>query len=125
MSTDINEVRERLEHDAEGFFETGIAVPTVADLRALLADHAKLQAISGELMKALTRLTEFVATDVAESCNGGKCRQPWCAGCCGDEAAEQAMSEARNALVRARAVITEAKAMQMQRDSGEVQSDPT
>ena len=47
--TNINEVLERLERDAEGFFETGIAVPTVADLRALLDDHLRLQAVAEKL----------------------------------------------------------------------------
>ena len=112
MNTDINEVRERLERGLSISAGWRTIRCLSGDIRTLLADHAKLQAISGELTKALTRLTEFVATDVVESCNGSKCRQPWCAGCCGDEAAEQAMSEARNALVMARAVITEAKKVQ-------------
>lgn len=42
--SDINEVRERLERDANGFLESDMAVSDVTDLRALLADHARLQA---------------------------------------------------------------------------------
>lgn len=44
MTDNINKVRERLGWDVEDFTERGIAIPTANDLRALLADHARLQA---------------------------------------------------------------------------------
>lgn len=118
---DINEVRERLaviESEAATYGDGD-------DLRALLDDHARLQAVSQQLEAALTGLTGFVVTGVVESCNGNKCREPWCAGCFGDEAAEQAASEARNALATARAALTAVKALQLRPGSGEVQSDST
>lgn len=106
--SDINEVRERLEEVAEDFTERGLAIPTANDIRALLADHARLQAVSQELAAALAGVAGFVATDVVESCNGSKCREPWCAGCFGEEAAEQAASEARTAVDAVYAAVSKA-----------------
>ena len=54
----INEVRERLECDAEYFTERGLAIPTANDIRALLADHARLQ-------KAMSVPTDFDQQDWA------------------------------------------------------------
>ena len=108
--SDINEVREWL---ASISGVPGARVSAESDdIRALLADHERLPAVLHEGAAALAGLTGFVATDVVESCNGSKCREPWCAGCCGDEAAEQAVSEARSALAAARAAIDTAKAVQ-------------
>lgn len=45
--SDINEVRARLERDAEDFIERGLAVPTASDIQALLADHARLNELLG------------------------------------------------------------------------------
>ena len=45
MKGNIDEVRERLERDAEDFTERGLAIPTANDIRTLLADHARLQAM--------------------------------------------------------------------------------
>ena len=67
--------------------------------------NARLIAAAPDLLDALTKVTSFVVTDVAESCNGNKCREPWCAGCFGEEVAEQTVREAREALDAARAAI--------------------
>lgn len=74
MKDNINEVRERLERDAEGFLETGIAVPTAVDLRALLDHHARLQAdadrlewLEGFVRRAYVYGASF---DFAKSCEG-------------------------------------------------------
>ena len=70
--------------------------------------NARLIAAAPELLEALTKLTSFVVTDVVDSCNGNKCREPWCAGCFGEEVAEQTVREAREALDAARAAIAKA-----------------
>lgn len=103
MSENINEVRERL-----GYLAVIMGAQHAADLRALLADHARLKAVSQTLESALAGLTGFVATDVLESCNGSKCREPWCAGCCGEESAEQSAGKARIALETARSALAQA-----------------
>lgn len=69
---------------------------------------ARLIAAAPELLEALNKLTSFVVTDVVESCNGNKCREPWCAGCFGEEVAEQTIREAQEALDAARAAIAKA-----------------
>lgn len=70
--------------------------------------NGRLIAAAPELLEALNKLTSFVVTDVVESCNGNKCREPWCAGCFGEEVAEQTIREAQEALDAARAAIAKA-----------------
>lgn len=72
--SDINEVRGRLERDANGFLESDMAVSDVTDLRALLADHARLQAdaerldwLEGFVRRAYVYGASF---DFARSCEG-------------------------------------------------------
>lgn len=67
---------------------------------------ARLIAAAPELLEALTRLTSFVVTEVVESCNGNKCREPWCAGCF--STAEETVADARDALAKAHDAIAQA-----------------
>lgn len=53
----INKVRERLERDANGFLEGDMVVTSETDLRALLADHARL---TEELRKVHPKREFFV-----------------------------------------------------------------
>ena len=77
--------------------------------RALAAEFvAEAMVQRAELLEALNKMTSFVVTDVVESCNGNKCREPWCAGCFGEECAEQTVRDARDALAYARAAIAKA-----------------
>lgn len=72
--SDINEVRERLKCDAEDFTERGLAIPTANDIRALLADHARLQADAERLewLEGFVRRAYVygVTFDFAWSCEG-------------------------------------------------------
>lgn len=70
--------------------------------------NARLIAAAPELLEALNKLTSFVVTEVVDSCNGNKCRELWCAGCFGEEVAEQTVREAREAMDAARAAIAKA-----------------
>ena len=72
-----------------------------AEVSALIARKSELEAVIAEL-------TCYVVTEVVETCNGNKCREPWCAGCFGEEVAEQTVREAREALDAARAAIAKA-----------------
>ena len=72
------------------------------------AERAQAAEAIAELLEAMSKLTSFVVTEVVESCNGNKCREPWCAGCFGEEVAEQTVREAREALDAARAAIAKA-----------------
>ena len=76
---DINEVRERLEKDVEGPLTTYTAVCARADLRALLDDHARLQAdaakrATGQPLCDLCQQREEVRSD-AEGI--GFCQACW------------------------------------------------
>lgn len=70
----INEVRERLERDAEGFIGSEVAACDASDLRALLADHARLQADAERLewLEGFVRraYVHGVSFDFAKSCEG-------------------------------------------------------
>lgn len=68
-------------------------------------ERAQAAEAIAELLAAMNKLTSFVVTEVVESCNGNKCREPWCAGCFGEDVAEQAVREAREALDAARAAL--------------------
>lgn len=68
-------------------------------------ERAKGAEAVAELLAAMNKLTSFVVTEVVESCNGNKCREPWCAGCFGEDVGEQAVREAREALDAARAAL--------------------
>ena len=70
--------------------------------------NARLIAAAPELLEELNKLTSFVVTEVVDSCNGNKCRESWCAGCFGEEVAEQTVREAREAMDAARAAIAKA-----------------
>lgn len=102
-------------HGGRGLiFPVGLQYPVASTTGFYLADgqglsNARLIAAAPELLEALGELTKFVATEVLESCNGSKCRERWCAGCCGEEAAEQAANEASRALASARAAIAKAR----------------
>lgn len=69
------------------------------------AERAQAAEAIAELLEAMSKLTSFVVTEVVESCNGNKCRESWCAGCFGEDVAEQAVREAREALDAARAAL--------------------
>lgn len=62
MRNNINEVRERLERDAEDFIERGLAVPTASDIRALLTDHARLQADAAKIGEDAPTLCDLCRT---------------------------------------------------------------
>ena len=74
MSDNIDKVRERLEKDVEGPLTTYTAVCARADLRALLADHARLQADAERLdcLEDFVRRTYVYGAsfDFAKSCEG-------------------------------------------------------
>lgn len=106
-----------LQEDVGGVL-LGFGVASIADLLStgswyaiscsVKPNDARLIAAAPELLEALNKLTSFVVTDVVESCNGNKCREPWCAGCFGEEVAEQTIREAQEALDAARAAIAKA-----------------
>ena len=79
---------------------TGIPNYTIVEC-VVASDYDVLAERCERLEAALRGVLPYVATEVLESCNGNKCREPWCAGCNGDEtakdAAEQAMSNYRAA----------------------------
>lgn len=97
-------------NEKHGWFKYGDAQSDVSRAFAndAVAAYERVRAAAPELLEALTKLTSFVVTDVVESCNGNKCREPWCAGCFGEEVAEQTVREAREALDAARAAIAKA-----------------
>ena len=70
--------------------------------------HARVVAAAPELLEALRSVLPYVVTDVLEHCDGNKCREPWCAGCCGDEGAEAAVADANAKYRAARAAIAKA-----------------
>jgi hypothetical protein len=53
-----------------------------------------------EMIEAAKGVLPFVVYQVLEHCNGNKCRDSWCAGCSGDEEAEQAVDEANRNSTR-------------------------
>jgi hypothetical protein len=53
-------------------------------------------AVAG-LVEAAKAVAPYVASEVLEHCNGNKCREPWCAGCMGEEHAEASVEKARDA----------------------------
>lgn len=71
MTHDINEVRERLEKDVAGPLTTYTVVCAREDLRALLADHAQLQAVSQALLEALEEAVACGMVPVSSVREGG------------------------------------------------------
>jgi chemotaxis methyl-accepting protein methylase len=82
------------------------AMTRYSDLRAILDRMDDLAKDAARLREALMSVTPFVATEIVESCNGNKCREVWCAGCCGQESASAAIASAFDALAKARAALT-------------------
>jgi hypothetical protein len=90
-----------------------------ADYAALLAERDAMQAEAAmqlpevrALVEAVTLLQSYVPTDVIE-CNGDKCREPWCASCCGWDDATNGVAVAMGHAAVARAALapfTEASA---------------
>lgn len=69
------------------------------------AADAALIAAAPDLLEALKAVLPFVATDVVESCNGNKCREPWCAGCFGEDEAQASVDRAMLAYRAGHAAI--------------------
>lgn len=72
-------------------------------------NNARLIAAAPELYEALKKLSSFVVTDLVESCNGNKCCEPWCAGCFGEDTAQETIANARNAAAQARVALAKAR----------------
>lgn len=85
---------------------TGIPNYTIVECVAA-SDYDQLAERCERLELALRGLLPYVATSVLDSCNGSKCREPWCAGCFGDETANESAELAMSAYGVARALLAE------------------
>ncbi len=74
--------------------------------------NARLISKAPELLDALIAILPFVATEVLEHCDGNKCREPWCAGCVGEEAAIAAVEKSQRIYQEARTAIASATGVQ-------------
>ena len=74
--------------------------PAPEDGPALAAEVIRLR-------EALRELGRWTPSEVLPNCDGNKCREQWCAGCYGDQYAEEAIASVRKADAAARALLTE------------------
>jgi hypothetical protein len=79
---------------------------SIDDLTYSRYDMIEATAAVAELAEAAKAIEPFVVWQVVESCNGNKCRDSWCAGCCGDEEAAASVARANEASRHLRAALS-------------------
>lgn len=77
----------------------------VSGLDAEASDMAIIHEAMAKLIESLRDVLPYVVSDTLEHCDGNKCRESWCIGCCGEEYATEYVAKANAASFKAYALL--------------------
>lgn len=81
---------------------------TANDTLDRMTANAHLYAAASDMYAALEKMGSYFPHSIVE-CRGDKCREPWCASCYGEEAAEEAMARVAADIAAYRAALAKAR----------------
>jgi hypothetical protein len=76
-----------------------------AGLNDEASDMAIIHAAMSDLIESLNEVLPYVVSETLEHCDGNKCRESWCIGCCGEECATDSVAKANAATTKAYALL--------------------
>ena len=101
----LNDMREEAKARIEQLTaERDEAWAYMSALQGDLYDAIMIKAERDRLREALRPILRFVPQSIVE-CRGDKCREPWCASCCGEDAANAALDRAQTEAADAHAAL--------------------